>query len=272
MSGFRAVVVPRWDLDAWRACARHAWEAGVAPDQLDWSDEAEAGMLLWPDVTQAPRVRTGLSVPAGFMALAAPVLCHRDPQGPGVLYRLLWRIGDGERQLLQRATDPDVVRAGQWQKAVQRDTHKMKAFVRFREVPGEDDTYVAWFEPEHWIVDRVAPFFMRRFAGMRWSIVTPYRHVRWDGAQLWAGPGGLRADVPADDAQDGLWRTYYANIFNPARLNPRMMRQEMPQKYWHLLPETRLLPGLVREAGARVREMAERAPAPPRRRIPGPPR
>lgn len=153
-------------------------------------------------------------------------------------------------------------------KAVQRDTHKMKAFVRFRRLPVEEEDFVAWFEPEHWIVDRVAPFFARRFAGMRWAILTPYRSVRWDGEALTFGDGAVRTQVPADDAQETLWRTYYAHIFNPARLNPTMMRQEMPQKYWKNLPEASLLPELIREAGVRVREMAERAPEPVRRRVP----
>ena len=46
----------------------------------------------------------------------------------------------------------------------------------------------------------------------------------------------------------------------------------MPQKYWKHLPETHLLPELVREAGRRVREMDEREAQGPRRRIPGRPR
>ncbi|ADV28406.1 DNA polymerase-like protein [Pseudoxanthomonas suwonensis 11-1] len=270
MSGFRANVDPGWDVVAWRAAARRAWAAGLAPEQVDWNGDAQGGLLPWPGLDEAPaaEVVAPLTVPPAFLDLAARVLCHRDPQRHALLYRMLWRIGRGERHLLERSTDADVVRARVLEKSVRRDTHKMKAFVRFRAVPGEEETYIAWFEPEHCIVDRVAPFFARRFAGMRWTIVTPYRSARWDGEQLWAGPGGLRAEVPAADAHDGLWRTYYANIFNPARLNTRMMRQEMPQKYWHLLPETHLLPDLVRNAGTRVREMAERQPQPPRRRIP----
>lgn len=270
MSGFRANVDPAWDVVAWRTAARRAWAAGLAPEQVDWNGDAQAGLLPWPGLEEAPAAEAvaPLTVPPAFLDLAARVLCHRDPQRHALLYRMLWRIGRGERHLLERSTDADVVRARVLEKSVRRDTHKMKAFVRFRAVPGEEETYIAWFEPEHCIVDRVAPFFARRFAGMRWTIVTPYRSARWDGEQLWAGPGGLRAEVPAEDAHDGLWRTYYSNIFNPARLNTRMMRQEMPQKYWHLLPETHLLPDLVRKAGTRVREMAERQPQPPRRRIP----
>ncbi|MDQ3230062.1 MAG: UdgX family uracil-DNA binding protein, partial [Pseudomonadota bacterium] len=97
------------------------------------------------------------------------------------------------------------------------------------------------------------------------------RSVSWDMEALSFGHGAVRSDAPDDDAQETMWRTYYANIFNPARVNPRMMRQEMPQKYWKNLPEAHLLPDLLRDAGQRVRDMAERAPEPVRRRIPLPP-
>ncbi|TMN17988.1 UdgX family uracil-DNA binding protein [Pseudoxanthomonas sp. X-1] len=265
---FSARVEPAWSLEAWRIAARAAWCANVAPDQVDWEGGAQGGLLATPEVTTLPAQREAPRVSSDFLALAGAVLCHRDPHRHGLLYRLLWRMGQGERGLLAHATDADVHRAGVLAKAVRRDSHKMKAFVRFREVPGEANAFVAWFEPEHHIVDRVAPFFARRFAGMRWAILTPYRSAHWDGDALAFGPGGVRADAPADDAREALWRTYYANIFNPARLNPTMMRSEMPQKYWKHLPEAALLPELLQSAGARVREMAERMPEAPRRRIP----
>ncbi|HLM53307.1 MAG TPA: UdgX family uracil-DNA binding protein, partial [Pseudoxanthomonas sp.] len=242
--------------------------ADVAPEHIDWGGGAQAGLLGGVEVATLPALRPVPRVPIEFLSLAGAVLCHREPGRHALLYRMLWRTARGEGALLERATDADVHRVGVLEKAVRRDSHKMKAFVRFRGIPGQSDAFVAWFEPEHFIVDRVAPFFARRFAGMRWAIVTPYRSAQWDGAALALGPGGVRADAPADDAQEALWRTYYAHIFNPARLNPTMMRSEMPQKYWKHLPETQLLPALIRDAGQRVREMAERAPEAPRRRIP----
>ena len=265
-----ADVRPGWDSEAWRKAARSALCADVAPEHLTWSEEAQAGLLAGQDVFSLPGIRVAPRVSADFLSLANAVLCHTEPQRHALLYRMLWRIAAGETKLLERATDPDVHRARELEKSVRRDSHKMKAFVRFREIPGAPDAFVAWFEPQHYIVDRVAPFFARRFAGMRWAILTPYRSAHWDGEALHFGPGGTRADAPADDAQEDLWRTYYANIFNPARINPRMMRQEMPQKYWKLLPEAQLLPGLIRDAGQRVRDMTERTPELPRRKIPLP--
>jgi len=264
----RAMVEPAWSLEAWRGQARAALAAGVPPEQLQWDGDAQQGLALASPLPDARPADARPAVPAALLELAGAVLCHRDAGRHGLLYRLLWRVVHGERRLLERATDADMAAATALAQAVRRDTHKMKAFVRFRQAGEGAEAYVAWFEPEHWIVDRVAPFFARRFAGMRWAILTPYRSVRWDGSALEFGPGAVRADAPAEDAREDLWRTYYANIFNPARLNPTMMRQEMPQKYCKGLPEATLLPSLLREAGGRVRDMAEREAQAPRRRIP----
>lgn len=241
--------------------------AGIAPDQLSWEDDNDAGLFGSRPVESLPSNDKAQAVPASFVALAERVLAHRDPQRHALLYRLLWRLAHGERGLLGDPLDADVHRARTLEKTISRDLHKMKAFVRFRAVPGMTDDFVAWFEPEHHILDLVVSFFTRRFAGMRWAILTPYRSAAWDGKTLVMGDGARQSDAPLEDASETMWRTYYANIFNPARLNPRMMRQEMPQKYWKHLPEAQQLPALIRDAGVRVRDMAERAaqaPAKPR--------
>ncbi len=81
-------------------------------------------------------------------------------------------------------------RAQRLAQSVRRDTHKMRAFVRFREVTEPEGTrYVAWFEPDHFIVEANAPFFVRRFATMVWSILTPYRSAHWNGEELSFTPG-----------------------------------------------------------------------------------
>jgi probable DNA metabolism protein len=265
---YTASVEPAWDLHAWRTAARAALRADIAPEDIAWGGDAQASLLAGIDLSHAAPLRTAPHVPASLFELAGSVLCHHDPQRHALLYRIAWRIAQGEPHLLARVTDPDTRRAAELAKAVGRDTHKMKAFVRFREVPGEADAFIAWFEPDHWILDRVAPFFARRFVGMRWAILTPYRSAAWDGTSLAFGPGALYSDALPDDAREDLWRTYYANIFNPARLNPRMMRQEMPQKYWKHLPEAQLLPSLIQNAGQRVRDMAEREAQAPKRKIP----
>jgi uracil-DNA glycosylase family protein len=54
---------------------------------------------------------------------------------------------------------------------------------------------------------------------------------------------------------ESLWRSYYGSIFNPARVNPKAMRSEMPVRYWKNLPEADLLPHLMQKAESRVETM-----------------
>ncbi len=269
----RVTLVDGADLTEWREAARLLLNEGVTPEHVLWESGAQ-GDLLGTHVA-APSVGDGrrgnARVPQAFLQLAGLVVAHADPRRHALLYRLLWRLAHGERALLSMATDDDVAWAVDAAKAVRREKHKMKAFVRFREVAGPDGAvYVAWFEPVHDVLAQVAPFFMRRFAGMRWSILTPARSAHWDGENLVIGEGADRSEAPDGDALEDLWRVYYANIFNPARLKVDAMVKEMPVRYWKNLPEASLIPGLIREAGGRMRAMVDSAPTTPRKHFPAP--
>lgn len=261
------------DFAAWRSAARELLAAGLPPAHVQWQVGGATdlfGAAPAPALADAPAAAGG-RVPREFMSLADIVLAHSDPRRHAMLYRMLWRLTHGERNLLQIATDDDVAWAHMAAKAVRRDMHKMKAFVRFREVAGpEGAVFIAWFEPSHDIVARVAPFFVRRFTGMRWSILTPLRSAHWDGKTLRLDAGANKADAPNGDALEDLWRTYFANIFNPARLKVRAMTQEMPVRYWKNLPEAALIPALIQDASARMQAMVGKAPTMPRMRIPAP--
>ncbi len=261
------------DLASWRSAARALLAAGVPPDQVHWQVGNDDGLFgQAPDqasnVAQTP---TSAKVPREFLSVADTVLAHCDPRRHAVLYRLLWRLTHGEPHLLKIITDDDVAWLSLAAKAVRRDMHKMKAFLRFREITGPDGAvFIAWFEPSHDIVTRVATFFVRRFAGMHWSILTPLRSVHWNGETLTYGAGAQKGDAPSEDALEDLWRTYFANIFNPARLKVRAMTQEMPVRYWKNLPEATLIPGLIRDASARMQAMVDKAPGVANQRIPAP--
>jgi DNA polymerase len=66
--------------------------------------------------------------------------------------------------------------------------------------------------------------------------------------------------VPERDDQESLWQTYYASTFNPARVNPRLMRGHMPVKYWRNLPESAVIDDLIASAQPRTDAMITRAP------------
>jgi probable DNA metabolism protein len=239
------------DFDGWRKAARTLVFNNVQPPDVSWSVHGNEPGLFEASVTKTPlQAPEGtFSVPAKFVELAKAAILHRDGERFAILYRLLWRV-HAQHNLLDAATDPDVAHVGTMAKAVHRDEHKMHAFVRFREVGRERDArYIAWFEPEHHIVELAAPFFARRFADMPWSILTPDLCAHWDGLAVTFTEGVAKSEAPTDDRLEDLWRRYYVSIFNPARLKPKAMQTEMPKKYWRNLPEAALIKPLIADAG-----------------------
>lgn len=257
------------DFDGWRAAARALRPEAAAPADVLWTvDGGQAS--LFP--AQAPQARTagegGFKVSRAFVDLAGRVALHRSPARFDLLYRLLWRL-DATPRLLEIASDPDVALALDMQSQVNRAAHKMKAFVRFREVEAAEgaEAFVAWFEPAHRVTEATAPFFVRRFSNMAFSILTPDVCAHWDRQALSFTPGADPADAPTDDDLEAYWRTYYASTFNPARLRTATMVREMPKRYWRNLPEASLIPEMTRAAGDRTTQMVETAPSEPARRI-----
>lgn len=248
------------DFDAWREQARRLIQTQVPPTRVAWQlPGAQARDLFASDAQHLPAPPADAPPPRGsraFIDLARSAALHADPARFDLLYRVLWRLQSAPRLMEDRA-DRDVRAIDILARGVRRDIHKMRAFVRFRVVPEPDggDQYVAWFEPEHHILRANAGFFVRRFASMCWSILTPAGALHWDGRILREGPPATRADAPSGDPAEALWRGYYAAIFNPARLKVSAMVKEMPRRYWKNLPEAALIPELVASAQAREAAM-----------------
>ena len=251
------------DFDGWRNAARALVLTRVPPDSVVWQSGSvdlftdDTLMLTDPDHTTLMHTDNRvLTAPRAFIDLARSVICHSDPQRFALLYQMLWRLQE-TTGLIHDKADPLVRRLEEMAKNIRRDIHKMRAFVRFRQL---DDRYVAWFEPDHHIVRVNAAFFVRRFASMHWSILTPELSIHWDGKKLCEGPGALKSDAPDGDPVEDVWKTYYASTFNPARVKIGAMLSEMPKKYWKNMPETALIPGLIAAAQTRETDMITRTP------------
>ena len=171
------------DFEGWRKAAR-ALALNEVPTGRRDMDRARrrSPNCSSRHATTPPEAPHGtFNVPAKFVELAQSAILHRDPERFAILYRLLWRLRSNH-ELLERRDRSRVSQVAAMAKAVHRDQHKMKAFVRFREIGREPESrFVAWFEPEHHIVAATAPFFARRFADMAWSILTPDICAHWDG-------------------------------------------------------------------------------------------
>jgi probable DNA metabolism protein len=270
----RIALAHETDFAGFRDAARDLVWRRVPPERIAWQVDSGDPDLFAQGSSQTgkPRVAETVdgdlqapipTVPRAFVDCAAKAALHRDRDRFALLYRLLYRLQD-EPRLMALASDPDVARLTALAKAVRRDIHKMHAFVRFRAIEDEGrEVFIAWYEPDHHIVEAAAPFFVQRFAALRWSILTPELSLLWRDGALLRAPGTHRAAAPVGDGLEELWRSYYASIFNPARVNPEAMRAEMPKRFWRNLPEAALIPDLVSRAPRRARTMIEAPPTRP---------
>ncbi|MCK1640101.1 UdgX family uracil-DNA binding protein [Bradyrhizobium sp. 157] len=254
------------DFDGWRKAARALALNDVKPSDVSWRVADDAPELFEPIAPPLEPPQGTFNVPARFVELAEATILHRTPERFALLYRLLWRLRT-HHDLLELATDPDVAEITAMAKAVRRDEHKMHVLVRFREIGREQNShFVAWFEPEHHIVELAAPFFARRFADMPWSILTPDLCAHWDGLVVSFTPGVSRSEAPGADRLEETWRRYYASIFNPARLKVQTMQKETSRNYWRNLPEASSIKPLIESAGHSANAMIANAATEPQKR------
>lgn len=286
------------NFDEWRSVARKLIQRGIKPDAIAWQADNQAVFFAEPtDIDALPIVLAKPTITRHFIDLAFYVSCYRDASRWALLYSLLWRLVFEDKYLLNNAIDPQVAAANKMRKTIGRDKHKMEAFVRFQRIdvkglyfdahandaahsshiidgkhitntvqmppskaPELDEYFMAWFEPEHLILPVTLPFFVKRFANMHWSILTPDECVHWDCQQITVTPG-LPKGPKIDDGIESLWLEYYKNIFNPARLKVKAMQSEMPKKYWQHLPEAVLIKDLIRDAQQRTDTMINTEPS-----------
>ncbi len=235
------------DYEGFRRAARGLLAQHILPDQVRWqygSTPAEGAEAHGTAPSDAPAI----SVPPEYVALCQLAVMHRSPQRFNLLYRLLWRLVH-EPELRHNQLDTDMALARQMAEEVRHDMQKMKAQLRFHSV--QDDTFktrpqggplhVAWFEPDHHIMDTVAPLFAKRFAHMRWAILTPESSVEADYlgpakphetlAALRFRPGADKSAAPSADASEQRWLTFYEQVFHPDRLRRRIMQKGPAQHY-----------------------------------------
>ncbi|GFE91599.1 uracil-DNA glycosylase [Steroidobacter agaridevorans] len=225
--------------------------AGIAPEEMEWRVGRQFEPLISNGSAMPAAGPTSLRLSRQLIELLEAIGCYRHDGRWDLMYRLAWRTLRQPR-LLEDAADPDVHHAMQMESAVNREVHKMHAFVRFREMADEhgEKKYYAWFEPGHDILRRGVAFFCKRFPNMEWMIATPDGAALWQNGELQFVETPDQATLPKADAHEGLWRTYYRNICNVSRINPPAMRREMPQRYWRNLPESVEIQTLLRDGQA----------------------
>jgi probable DNA metabolism protein len=131
---------------------------------------------------------------------------------------------------------------------VQREKHRMEAFVRFRQT--QDGLYMAVIEPDFNVLPLIQPHFEQRYADQRWLIFDRKRNYglyynlqETQGVELATGQAEAAAAPlllhESEEMYEDLWRHYFSRVNIPERKNMVLHLRHMPRRYWKYLPEKR---------------------------------
>jgi len=247
----------------WRQQARWLLSHGIDPSRVSWNAGTAADLFTTDEQYPEQPGPFQARIPMALLELLENASCYRGEQRWSLLYEVLWRVSHGDRTAML-AGDKLGSELHRRIKQVSREAHHLHAFVRFVSLPqvlapvaadleaAAQPEYVAWHEPAHDILQSASEHFVGRMGRHRWMIATPQDGVYYDGTQLihqrhCPAEWQLLA-LNAEDPHGELWLTYYSHIFNPARLNPKVMQGHLPTRFWKNLPEGPLIPGLISEA------------------------
>lgn len=170
-----------------------------------------------------------------------------------IIYRFISLIYIFGKQITRDLSNDIVFTVHRISDQVGHEIHRLHGFVRFRKL--NNGFYYAPIEPDHNVVQFLAPHFTARFADQKWVIhdLKRKKAIYYDGLCCRFLPfletsfnlndsclkNCLSEIVFAGDELNyqNIWDEYFNHITIIERINPKLQRQRMPQRYWKHLTE-----------------------------------
>lgn len=225
---------------------RLVWDKLYQPEMLDESFE------ILNDEAKATRVWTGLKkklVPQWAVMFYKAYLSE-DPQTFQDLFDFAHYIFDNAKGAEQNFGNPYVMAVSKMDRKVNREKHRMKAFIRFQKTA--DGIYYCPVEPDFNVLPLIATFFKNRYADQQWIIYDvkrkyglfynlhtveeiTYEFVSAIDTRKIALPKELTDEK--EELASILWKDYFNSTNIPARKNMKLHIQHVPKRYWKYLNE-----------------------------------
>jgi probable DNA metabolism protein len=206
------------------------------------------------DETKAKRVWNGLKkkISTDWQQRFYKAFLSEDAATFQQLFDFACYIFDNPQGAEQNFGHPAVMAISQMDKSVNRERHRMKAFIRFEETV--DGMFYAPITPDYNVLPLIASFFKNRYADQQWIIYDTKRHYglhydleKVEEITLEYLPEVKKAfpHLPAEVLQDKeslyalLWNDYFKSTNIPARKNMKLHIRHVPKRYWKYLTEKR---------------------------------
>ncbi|WP_316742613.1 TIGR03915 family putative DNA repair protein [Pedobacter antarcticus] len=144
--------------------------------------------------------------------------------------------------------DPNVLLLSQTAKKVEREKHRMEAFIRFQETA--DGIYYCGIDPDFNVIPLLQRHFQNRYADQQWIIYDLKRKygifynkqdVQEIQLDLKLELKSLTLPATQQSVQESLyallWQDYFKSTNIPARKNTALHIRHVPKRYWKYLTE-----------------------------------
>ncbi len=202
------------------------------------------------DPIKAKRVWKGLSKklsPAGKRRLYKSFLSE-IPDIENIMLAHIKRVISSEKNIESDFTDTNILAINKTAKKVDREKHRMDAFVRFRLT--QDEIYFATIEPDFNVLPLNADHFKKRYADQKWIIYDLKRkyglYYNLEKVEIVTleisssvnkKSQGLQYFTLEEMQFQELWGNYFKSSNIVSRKNMQLHIKHIPKRYWKYLSE-----------------------------------
>jgi probable DNA metabolism protein len=141
-----------------------------------------------------------------------------------------------------------VLQTAQVAKKVEREKHRMEAFIRFQQTA--DGMFYCCIDPDFNVLPLISRHFRNRYADQKWLIydLTRKYGLHYDlhevseiemefAVPLKSGIAAAETLSETEALYATLWKDYFKSTNIPARKNTKLHIQHVPKRYWKYLTE-----------------------------------
>lgn len=195
------IFVSGWE--SWLSAACVLLKAGISHEKIFWNQTSlpAAAVKAFPE----------RMFEEGILERFETASCHRSHEKWPLFYKLFWKMYYAGLEMTEEK-DEDVRLFLQMEKAVLEDMGKMKSEIRFR-FEKKTGQHFAWYRPAHFILEKMAQFFIRNLGPVSWTLSTPDRSFYWNTSSLLESRGLPEDPFKGKNLSADLWPLYHAALF-----------------------------------------------------------
>lgn len=162
-----------------------------------------------------------------------------------VLSAVKQSIKHSEKNILENFADPDIMKISKICKSVDRESHRMTAFVRFEKM--QDGIFFSKIDPDFNVLPLIRKHFNDRYQDQKWMIYDLLRNygILYDLNNCEFFYPDEKLDVKnyqdkfhnEEKNYQTLWQRYFTKTNIVERKNLKLHIQHVPKRYWKYLTE-----------------------------------